>query len=331
MSIGASPFMSNFPGGFANGISLRGIPLAQTHPGKVFWLSNSSVVAPGGNAGADGNPGTFQNPMATLAGVLGKVTAGRGDIIFVKPGHAENISSATALNMSASGVAVIGLGMGFLRPTFTLDTANTSTITVSANDVSFQNCIFVANFLNIASLFTLTTAKGFVLDNCQVKDTSSILNFLAVITTSATSNANDYLTVTRNNVFLQATSGACPFVSILGSHNFISITDNSFQAATTNAGAFFPIATTKVVQNLQLLRNLLQGVNAAATATGIVITTDQTTHTGYIHDNTMFTLANTTLASSLLVTAGSGIRFGTNRYCRAADKSAVTSLPALDT
>ena len=28
--------MSNFPGGFANGLSVRGLPILQTQPGKVF-------------------------------------------------------------------------------------------------------------------------------------------------------------------------------------------------------------------------------------------------------------------------------------------------------
>jgi hypothetical protein len=34
----ATQGMTNFPGGFANGLSVRGMPLVQTQTGKVFWV-----------------------------------------------------------------------------------------------------------------------------------------------------------------------------------------------------------------------------------------------------------------------------------------------------
>lgn len=62
--------MTNYPRGIAQGISIRGVPILQTHPGEVFWVSNSTVLAPGQAAGSDNNPGTFQRPLATLAEAL---------------------------------------------------------------------------------------------------------------------------------------------------------------------------------------------------------------------------------------------------------------------
>lgn len=330
MSIGASG-VSNFPGGFGAGVTIRGMSVAVTHPGKALWVYNGANLPEGGRAGSDGNRGTFDSPFATLAFAVSQCQDGRGDIIFVKPGHAENISSATALTMSKAGVAVVGLGVGVLRPTFTLDTATTSTINVSANDVAFQNCVFQANFANIAALFTLTTAKGFSLDNCVVMDKSAILNFLTVVAMGVTDNACDFLQITRNQIVLKATSGVVNLVAPTGNVDSATIADNYYQSNTTNAGAIIPIAAGKVMTNLLLLRNYLLAVNAAGTATGLWITTNGTTNSGFIDGNAGHSLANTTLASSLLVTAGSGIFFGTNRYARSADKSAVTSLPALDT
>lgn len=154
-----APLMANFPQSFSNGLMLRGLPLLQSQPGKVFWLSNSPILEVGEVAGADGNRGTYYRPFATLAGALLQCTPGNGDIILVKPGHQETISTSTALNMNVSDVAVIGLGGGFTRPKFTLDTANTATINISGNDISFQNVQFVANFLNIAALFTTVNAS----------------------------------------------------------------------------------------------------------------------------------------------------------------------------
>ena len=67
-----------------------------------------------------------------------------GDTIYVLPGHNENVSSATALNLNIAGVAVIGLGEDEDRPTFYLDTGTTSTITISAPAVKLQNVIIDA-------------------------------------------------------------------------------------------------------------------------------------------------------------------------------------------
>jgi hypothetical protein len=150
---------SNFPSGFPGGVTIRGVPINITNPGKVFWLYNGAAVAAGIRSGSDGNRGDFNSPFSTLAGAVTACTAARGDIIIAKAGHAETISSSTALSMSKSGVAVIGLGAGTARPKFTLDTANTATINVTAANVSFQNCQFVANFLSIAACFTVSAVE----------------------------------------------------------------------------------------------------------------------------------------------------------------------------
>src|SRR4051812_22097042 len=98
----ATQGMSNFPGGFANGLSVRGMPLVQTQPGKVFWVYNGSALQVGQKNGSDGNRGTYDAPFATILGALAQCTAGRGDIIFVKPGHAETISTAAILLMNTA-------------------------------------------------------------------------------------------------------------------------------------------------------------------------------------------------------------------------------------
>jgi calcineurin-like phosphoesterase len=120
------PIRSDFPAGFLNGVTLRGMPIVQAHPGEVFWVYNGTAVLKGQRGGSDQNKGTFNSPFSTLAGAVAQCVANRGDIIMVKPGHAETISSATALTMSIAGVAVVGLGNGTNRPKFTLDTANTA-------------------------------------------------------------------------------------------------------------------------------------------------------------------------------------------------------------
>ena len=398
MPIGGA--ISNYPQGFTSGLSVRGMPLIQMQPGNVFWLNNSTTpMVPQARAGSDNNHGTYLAPFATLQYAMNSCMAGRGDIIFVGAGHYETISSATALSLNTAGVAIIGLGAGSLRPQFVLDTANTATITVNADNISIQNCLFTGNFLNVAALFTLgtgsytasiaanvmtvtvvgsgtlypgssltgtgvlpntvvisqasgttggvgtyivsnsqtfasgtltQTSKGFALDNCEVRDTSAILNLANVITTSGTSNAHDGLQITRNKIVQTHATAAANLLKMVGTNDSVTIDSNFYSSLTTDAGAMIPVTAAKIMTNFLLTNNRIVMVNAAATATGIWIPSAQAGSTGLIDNNTGFSLSNTTLANTLLVTASTGIRFGQNRYARSADKSSVTTLPALD-
>lgn len=150
--------LSNYPNGFASGISIRGVPLIQTHPGKAFWVYNGTTgLMAGQRGGSDGNKGTFDSPFSTLDYAVSQCVADRGDIIFIKPGHAETIASATALALDIAGVAVVGLGQGSNRPTFNL-TATTSTITISAANCSFWNCLVTGGVDAIVAVFTISAA-----------------------------------------------------------------------------------------------------------------------------------------------------------------------------
>lgn len=322
---------SSFPGGFPAGLSVLGMPLVFPNAqGQVFYVNNNTTsLSAGQSIGSDGNKGTFNKPLATLQAAVNRCISGAGDTIIVGPGHAENIASATALAINKANINIIGMGAGDSRPTFTLTTANTAKIVVSANNVAIVNCVFVANFLNIAVLFDLTTAKGFNFDSCEVRDTSNILNFLNVFQLSTTSNANDGLRIAQSRFYLTAASGVCNLVNFRGTLSRCEISDNYYSALTTNAGAVLVVATGKAVTNLLVLRNIFNLTNAAGTATGYLLTAD-TAGSGYFDENKDFCLANTTYASSLQVTAGRGFRFGQNWHSRTADKSPGTVLPAAD-
>lgn len=319
--------VSSFPGGFPSGLSVLGMPLVFPNAqGNIFYVNNGATgLAAGQSAGSDGNKGTFNKPFATLQKAVNSCLTGNGDTIFVGPGHAENIASATALALNKAGITIIGLGSGDNRPTFTLTTANTATITVSANNISICNCVFVANFLNIAVLFDLTTAKGFNFDSCEVRDTSAILNFLTVFSCSATSNANDGLLIRQNRFSLLTAAGAAKLINFAGILDRVEISDNFYRAVTTGAGAVITFATTKYATNFYVLRNAFLTANAAGTATGLLITSDTATHSGLLRENFIKTLATT----PLLVTAGTGLAFIDNKYQKTAERSGILS-PVVD-
>lgn len=262
MPIGGS--ITNFPNGFAYGLSLRGMPLVQQQPGNVFWLNNSSVLNVGAKGGSDGNRGTFLDPFSTLDYAISSCTAGRGDIIFVGAGHAETISSSTAVAADVSGVAIIGLGAGNLRPTFTFDTANTATITVSAAGVSFQNCIFVANFLTVAACFTLTTATNFAVQNCVFRDTSAALNFANVVKSTGAANTVDGLYV-ANNYYGSIGTTFNTLVLTANDINELQIIGNTVLTISTGDVATLAVVTAGVLTNGYVANNYSKRKNTTTT------------------------------------------------------------------
>jgi hypothetical protein len=181
--------MSNYPNGFLSGVTLRGMPILQAHPGEVFWVSNAAAtMMQGHRGGSNGNKGTFAAPFATIDYAIGRCTAGRGDIICVKPGHAETITTAGAIAGDVAGVAIVGLGTGSARPGITFGAA-AATMALTAANLTFNNIRFVSGAADGAWITLSAAADGCSFENCDFVDTSTVLNFLNFITlTSACDN-----------------------------------------------------------------------------------------------------------------------------------------------
>lgn len=392
------PSITNFPNGFAYGLSLRGIPLFQSNPGQVFWVSNNPYVLPDTVGGADGNPGTFNKPFATLQRALDLARNGTGDVIMVKPGHVETLSNATTLALTKAGVAIIGLGNGPSRPQFVLDTANTSNIALRAAGVAIQNCVFRANFLAIASLITAATFSvtasiapvagvggavmtvtvvgsgtiypgmnvmgagirpgtiivqqlsgttggvgtyqvslsqtfgsgtitggtwDFALENCEFIDSSSVLNFVALVTGNATANSMDGFRFVGNKVLSLGTTATTTALKIASNTDRMAINDNVGVSAVLNDTAAMLAGGAAQFTGLQILRNSWERPSTSTTGGGIISGTGNA-WTGMIADN-RFTLANA--GGGIWISTGHGTALGFNEnYClttAAADRSGI--------
>lgn len=294
---------ANYPKGF-DAITIRGLPITQAHPGKVFWVSNASTLLPGQRGGSDGNKGTFDSPFSTVDGAIGNCVAGRGDIIFVKPGHAETLSAANAILADISGVAIIGLGLGSNRPTFTLDTATTTTIGVTAANVAFKNCIFTANFADIVAVFTLTTAKNFTLEDCYIKATATNMNFLWVVDTNATTADADGLAI-RSCKWIEPDAATRSMVKLDGINADIEILDNFVAlGVNNNKAALMEAATGKVANHMRMGRNKVYRLNTDTATGAILYHTDGTTSSGIVFENYV---QHADTAAELLVTASDAL------------------------
>lgn len=262
------------------------------------WYVSSAIAAQDGRSPA--------TAMPTLVAATAKASA--GDKIVVLEGHTETIAAATVLT-AVAGLKIIGLGRGSRRPTFTFSTANTATYSVAVDDVSFTNCLFIANFLSIAAPITLTTAKNFGVFGCEFRCTSTILNFLNIVKSTGAANTVDGLTFVDNIVKnLGVTSNN---TTILSANDIDRLTfcRNFLNWAVQNNVAMGIVMTAGVLTNLDCGENRGYRPNTSTTG-GSLINMGGTTSSGWVYRNFVQTLTTTSDA----LTAGSlGLGFFENR------------------
>lgn len=126
--------------------------------GTEFYVGPNAT-----GAGDDGRSGrSKESSLATLTFALSLITADKGDIIHVLPGHAETVTAA--ISIAKAGVRIIGHGTGKLRPAFTCN-AVIDCMSVAADDVEIDNLYFPASTLTgVTSRIDVTKA------NCTVKN-----------------------------------------------------------------------------------------------------------------------------------------------------------------
>jgi len=263
--------------------------------------------------------------VSTIDAAVGLCTASAGDRIIVMPGHTETLSNATSLVLDVAGVKILGLGEGTLIPTITLDTATTASIPVSAADVTVENIKFSANFADIVTLFTLTTAKNFTLKKCKFAATATNMNFLAITDTNTTDNAADGLTIEDCSwiepdlATLYLVKGDADMDSVSLKRNYVNLGVN-----VSDLPALVNMATGKDLTNFACEDNKVIRLNDANPL--LVVTDTTTANTGYLKGNFVRHLDT---AGELLVTTGTNFGMFENMATAAVDASAYR-LPAQD-
>lgn len=199
---------SNFPKGFAHGVNIRNLPVLNTYPGNVFWVDS--------NAGTDNNRGTVDRPFATIDYAIGKCTASKGDIIMVKPGHAETL--AANITMDVAGVWVYGLGWGTMRPTLTVG-AFDGTIAMTAANSAISNIRLVLEDTDdtVASGFTIT-ADGCVVDGCE-----TVVHATAQFTTHLTATDAQFVEITNNRFHSLHTASSTSGIVVDGCDDLVMV------------------------------------------------------------------------------------------------------------
>lgn len=245
------PRMSHYPGGFNHGLTIRGIPLHVCNPGEVFWVDE--------NASSPGR-GTFKNPDTSVEGCMARTVAHRGDQIWVKPGHIENVSSAAALTCDIAGVAVIGTGHGSKQAKIEWDTADTADVAVSAANVSFVNMWLNANFAMVEGAFEVADAGDyFTIQGCRITTSGAAYEFENFCTLA---DDADYFSFLFNDVHqIEATTPDALVLTVGESLEMRVIGNNIVMEATES---IFDVNATAITGGPIFKDNLMINLTAAA-------------------------------------------------------------------
>lgn len=200
----------NYPNGFGSGILVRGMPLQMVHPGEVFWVDENSTR---------NGRGTFQQPDTTMDAAYSRCVSGRGDVVFVKPGHNEAVSSAAGtLTMDLDNVALIGLGAGDDRPLIYFDTAATADIDITGDNNTISNMRFDTQVASLTAALDCE-CDWLSIENCKFEQTYAAANYVALKTITLAAGSTGFSFIgnevdyTRNDstyanslVFLEGTT-----------------------------------------------------------------------------------------------------------------------------
>ena len=250
--------------------------------GDRYFVDSGKTSVGGDTTGHGGSPDI---PFLTLDYAIGQCETSNGDIIFVMPGHAETIATATALALDVAGIKVMGLGWGNMIPTFTLS-AEASIVTISAANVWLENVKVISEFsTGVASGISITAdADGCTLHKVQMRETTADKEF-----------KTDWIAVATTVTDLTITN--CNF------HGLIAGTDVNcilFAGSTTNLymenNRFFGDFSGNVVEhaagvalNAQILGNRIVNMDTGAASYSLNF---KTASTGYAFDNYGFSNKN---------------------------------------
>jgi len=273
---------------------------AQTN-GQVWFVDGNSGNA--GNTSAEG--ASWDLPFSTLNYAISRCTNDAGDIIYIAPGHTETIADTSPLNQSGtvtdelcvdkSGITIVGVGTGTNRPTFTFASNTDATLEVRASDVTIRNLILVNNLANTIAMVTgNASADGFIIENCEFRDSGAALEAVLQITLPT---AMDDVTIRGNRFYnTAANDGNTTAIFSTGATTRLKIYDNVFRGDWNAAVMDLNAAQS---YDTEIVGNVINNLDATVAS---VIQLNAST-TGVVKDNVIHSAAGGT-GGGAIVAAG---------------------------
>lgn len=300
--------ISTYPFGFQGGVLLKNTAIYDMIDGNIFWVDSGS--------GKAGNHGEFLTPVATIQQGINLCASNNNDVVYIKAGYTQTISDATTIVANKAEISIIALGRGTSRAFITFDNASSS-ITVSAADVTFQNFICHATAADVADAFTPTAT------NCVVKDFlfsngGSGLNWVELADTSTVDNEADGLTFERCH-WVDPDTLTTSVVNVDANIDRMKIKDCYIRLGINGVlSSLAEVSAGSVVTNVDLDGNFVNRLVTAAAIQLITFVDGTTVHTGVSRNNLC---ATRDVAGALYATAGANVHQSGNLSTSAVDKS----------
>lgn len=258
--------IAQYPNGFTDGVTIRGVPVLNTYSGQVWWVDAS---------GAQIGDGKFNRPFATIDTAINHASA--GDTILVKAGHTESLAAAAAIDADVAGISITGLGQGRRRPTISF-TAAAADIDIDAANITIQNMVF--DFTGVASLTAPidVNAADFTFQGNEVIMSNATNQAVRGIVGAT---AADRMKIIGNKIF-STTAGSTSAINLVGTADGTEIIDNYIVGDFSVAAV--ENATGNVLTNLLIDDNYIRNNNVGNFAVELV-----SACTGAIQHNTFAT------------------------------------------
>ncbi|HYE97437.1 MAG TPA: hypothetical protein VEJ18_00945 [Planctomycetota bacterium] len=265
-------------------------------PGAVYANLGAKIVpvhhsGPGNLSDA---PAWFDEEGRTgINDALSLVRSGRGDIIQLLPGHAQNIAAADALSNlgTKTGVTILGPFVG--PPAVLTWTAATSTLLMDAADFVIDggpNKNIILNMdpgtgtVNVAAPITISAARCKI-RNCRIRMGTDANSKVTIgVTTTA---AADDLEIAGNIVYGATAAEATTLFQFVGADR-LHFLDNEVVGATSAANVGVIRFLTTASTDIKMFRNVLRNNKAASS----VVVTGLASNSGEVDQLFMTCLNN---------------------------------------
>lgn len=282
-----------------------------------------SWLAPGARVAAYLGPaGIFEDTysenlrVSTLAGALGRVRSGKGDVIFVLPGYDADVDAADFASALVAGTRIIGLGNinETTAPKLTW-TAEAASILFDVANVSIENMVLDwAGIDNVAAPITVSAA------GCAL-----IGNKIIVQSAAASAGAEQGVEVAVGGSGFRFSGNVClsddegepltggGIVEVSGAAGDVEVSDNYLCGAA--AATIGIVRVSAAATNLRIKRNMVFNLETTSGAVGILISS--ATAQGQVTDNDIkvMTGADPNGADVGLSMASSTLIYNARNYC----------------
>lgn len=175
------------------------------HPGNIWFVDSGSGTG-ADSAGYGKNPDA---PFLTLDYAIGQCEASNGDVIYVMPGHAEDLDADSAVDVDVAGITIIGLGHGAARPTFNA-TAVAGDFKLAAASTVIKNLLFTGGIDATTGIIEVSAADCAIID-CEYRDVTGQATDVLITTANA-----DRLLIDGFKVIGAAAAGANSAIALVG-------------------------------------------------------------------------------------------------------------------